>query len=486
MLPLVVSFVSLFAASASAQASAASTAACQAILQALGSTKVQSSGAMYDNTADTYWSFFNTVDLPTCIVYPSSASDVQVAMTQIFDAGSDYAVRAGAHSPMIGWNSINDGVLISFEEMTAVSYSSTTDTITLQPGTTAGGVEEAVESFGVSAIWGRANVIGSGLLLGGGISFEGPLYGWASDRIKEMDVVLVTGQLVTASATNEYADLFLALKGGANRFGIVTRYELYAAHTGTKDDKLWYGGLVVYPASSTTALLTAISHYVRDATDPNAGGIMLVSASDTTSATAHACYFFYKGTTLPTSIFGELLSVPSTSQTFSTYSFYDITFLITGDDGPNGQQFGATAFVGDESGAAFLNGYNNLVNFTQTFSEQLIGSFFTVSPIPLSQWAASLSGENAIGNPGVNYGAIDFNLVFPDNESTRPAALNDAFELLLSQNPPSPGLPLYMNECHESQEVLASYPNYALLQAAYAKYDPTGFNVAHTKGPKGL
>jgi hypothetical protein len=59
-----------------------------------------------------------------------------------------------------------------------------------------------------------------------------------------MDVVLVTGERVTVSATNQYSDLFRALKGGANRFGIVTRYELYAAHTGTKDDKEWYGGVI--------------------------------------------------------------------------------------------------------------------------------------------------------------------------------------------------------------------------------------------------
>jgi hypothetical protein len=57
-------------------------------------------------------------------------------------------------------------------------------------------------------------------------------------------VVLVTGELVTATATNEYADLFRVLKGGANRFGIVTRYEVQAVHTGTKDEKRWFGGMI--------------------------------------------------------------------------------------------------------------------------------------------------------------------------------------------------------------------------------------------------
>ncbi|KAJ7610133.1 FAD-binding domain-containing protein [Roridomyces roridus] len=483
LIPLFTVGVAAQNASTTAAATAAQ-AACLATRLDLGPTKVKASGTQYDDTTEAYWSFFNRGDEPTCIVYPSSASDVQVAMGHIFHSQSDYAVRAGGHSPMIGWNGINNGVLISFEDMTAVSYDATSDTITVQPGATAGSAEAAVESHGVSPVWGRADVIGTGLLLGGGIAFQGPLYGWASDRIKELDVVLVTGQLVTATATNQYSDLFLALRGGANRFGIVTRYELYAAHTGTRNDKLWYGGLIVYPGSAATALLKATAHYVRDLTDPNAGAIMILNAYDTTSTTAHACYFFYKGTSLPTSIFGEFLSIPSTSQTFSSYSYYDITFLIQGDNGPNGQQFGASSFIGDET--TFINGYAKAVNFTQHFADQLIRSEYTISPIPQSVWAASLSGPNAIGNPGVNYATVDFNLVFPDNEATRPPLLNAAYKLLLAQNPPSPGLPLYINECHQSQEVLASYGNYAALQATYAKYDPTGFNVAHTRGPKGL
>jgi hypothetical protein len=56
--------------------------------------------------------------------------------------------------------------------------------------------------------------------------------------------VLVNGEMVTATASNKYSDLFRALKGGGNRFGIVTRYELIAVHTGTKDDKAFLGGLV--------------------------------------------------------------------------------------------------------------------------------------------------------------------------------------------------------------------------------------------------
>jgi FAD/FMN-containing dehydrogenase len=87
--------------------------------------------------------------------------------------------------------------------------------------------------------------VGTGLLLGGGLSYLSGEYGFSSNAFVEVDVVLVTGKLVTATATNQNSDLFRALKGGANRFGIVTRYRVRAIHTGTNDDKNFFGGLIL-------------------------------------------------------------------------------------------------------------------------------------------------------------------------------------------------------------------------------------------------
>lgn len=92
----------------------------------------------------------------------------------------------------------------------------------------------------------NGSIVGiGGLLLGGGLNFASAAHGFSADTYKEVDVVLVTGQLVTATVDNEYSDLFRALKGGANRFGIVVRYEVKAIHTGTNEDKNWFGGTVM-------------------------------------------------------------------------------------------------------------------------------------------------------------------------------------------------------------------------------------------------
>lgn len=94
---------------------------------------------------------------------------------------------------------------------------------------------------------------------------------------------------MTATATNTFSDLFRALKGGANRFGIVTRYKVSAIEVGTNTDLNFFGGIIEvsinlsiiksvrlnlslqYDNSSTEAVLTATANYVLDNTDPDAG-----------------------------------------------------------------------------------------------------------------------------------------------------------------------------------------------------------------------
>ncbi|KAF7373949.1 FAD-binding protein [Mycena sanguinolenta] len=403
-------------------ASAASSA-CAAILLALGSPVVQSSGPEYNATTQDIWNLFNTLDQPTCIVYPRTGADVQAAMANIFQFGSHYVVQAGAHSAMVGYNSITDGVLISFANMTSTTYNPQTGTVTVQPGVRWGDAMAAIEHLGFD--------VGTGLLLGGGISYLAPLYGWAGPTV----------------------------------LGIVTRYELFPVRTGTKEQKNWFGGSITYPASSSVAILEASARYIRENTDTKAGFIALLNTipSDVTATV----YLFYNGPSLPHSIFGDFLSIPNTSASLSPLSYFDISNLIPGNARGNGQQFGAASWVGDE--ATFLSGYNHFFNFTETFAADLVGSDLIISPIPQSQWNATKTGANAIGDPGV-----------------APPGVQAGFELLLEQASSSPGLPLYINECDASQNVFKTYPSFAALQKTYAKYDPSRFNVEHTTGPIGL
>lgn len=81
-----------------------SQAACDFLRISLGPEIVQVSGDEYQTGVSSAWNNFNNEFHPTCIVFPLNTGHVQIAMRAIFVAESDYAVQAGGHSAMVGWN----------------------------------------------------------------------------------------------------------------------------------------------------------------------------------------------------------------------------------------------------------------------------------------------------------------------------------------------------------------------------------------------
>jgi FAD/FMN-containing dehydrogenase len=75
--------------------------------------------------------------------------------------------------------------------------------------------------------------------------------GFACDSVINMQVVLASGAIVNANAT-ENSELFIALKGGQSNFGVVTRFDVRPFAQGS-----FWGGLVQYPSSADDAQLAA-------------------------------------------------------------------------------------------------------------------------------------------------------------------------------------------------------------------------------------
>ncbi|KAJ7075111.1 FAD-binding domain-containing protein [Mycena belliarum] len=448
---------------------------------------VQSSGAMYEAAATNAWNLQNTEYKPTCIVFPRTAAHVQTAMVAIYTAESHYAVQAGSHSAMKGWNTVQDGVLIIFSNMKNVSYDAVKDSIVLEPGIHWEEAITALEPYGVAPVGGRVGGVGTGLFLGGGLSWLSPSQGYAADTFRELDVVLVTGELVTATATNEYSDLFRALKGGGNRFGIVTRYEVEPVHTGTKDNKSFFGGTIIYN-SSAEALLKATARFVRDVDDPKA--VLLASFInmfvEDELVPIYLVWPFYSGPELPTNIFGDFLSIPAVSSQLGPLSYFDVAGTLgLGDDRGYVQHFGASALVGDDD--LFLDAFDHWNNFSVVYKDNFNTTTLAFTPVPDSQiQAGRAKGGNIISPPRGGFAAVQIYETFRAGINDIPQNVQQAIDVLFEQIPPSPGLPLYLNECDSQQEVFQSYGEYELLKNTYSKYDPGRFNVRHTQGPLGL
>ena len=80
-----------------------------------------------------------------------------------------------------------------------------------------------------------------------------------------MEIVLADSSIVNANAIQR-PDLFRALKGGSNNFGIVTRFDLKTYPQG----QLW-GGFIAYPSSTVPQQLSAFQNFMQSAkSDPYA------------------------------------------------------------------------------------------------------------------------------------------------------------------------------------------------------------------------
>lgn len=84
--------------------SVAASTACTQIKTTTGAPTVRFSGLQYLSDASGAWNLANDVQLPTCIVYPTTSAHVQIAMKAIYAAKAPYAVQSGGHSAMKGWN----------------------------------------------------------------------------------------------------------------------------------------------------------------------------------------------------------------------------------------------------------------------------------------------------------------------------------------------------------------------------------------------
>jgi hypothetical protein len=113
-------------------------------------------------------------------------------------------------------------------------------------------------------------------------------HGWVCDNIYAYEVVLANGTVVTATASS-HRDLWLALKGGSNNFGIVTRFD-----AATFDLNAMWGGsmLLNYTQSVLDDHAQAFSDFMLPENfDPKAHGGTLLAFEEGQYNVADTLYY---------------------------------------------------------------------------------------------------------------------------------------------------------------------------------------------------
>jgi FAD/FMN-containing dehydrogenase len=240
-------------------------------------------GDLYDLSLSSYWTQQEQSLKPACIVRPATANDVSetVKILEFFNrqedgnyvedsysdsyAGCQFAIKSGGHTPFPGAANIDNGVTLDLSQLNQIDIETEAQTASIGPGCRWGEVYSTLQSKGYTVPGGRDSNVGvGGFVLGGGISFLSPRVGLVCNAVTNFEVVLASGEVVNANSTSN-PQLFRALKGGSNNFGIVTKIDLPLT-----EPEMWGGFLYTDVALRQPAFDFFYEFAKSDAYDENA------------------------------------------------------------------------------------------------------------------------------------------------------------------------------------------------------------------------
>lgn len=191
------------------------------------------------------------------------------------------------------------------------SYTVHNGTIDVGPGLSWYNVYEALAPYGRVAIGGRMKTIGvPGLTLIGGFHYFNNKWGYAMDNVVSYDVVLGNGTQVTAS-NNTHRDLFWALKGGANNYGIVTKFTLKTYEMPQVSTSIQVFNETYFPEFFDAMCESA---KVDDDVPIAAGMIATITYNVTTKVASASLLGVQEGVSNPPAQFANFSSIPATTR----------------------------------------------------------------------------------------------------------------------------------------------------------------------------
>jgi FAD/FMN-containing dehydrogenase len=192
--------------------------------------------------------------------------------------GLEISVRGGGHN--VAGRAVTDGgLMIDLSLMKGIHVDPARRTARAQAGVRVGELDRATAAFGLATPSGVVSSTGiAGLTLGGGIAWLMGKYGMAVDNLLSAEVVLASGDVVSASEDAD-PDLFWAIRGGGGNFGVVASFE-YHAHplAGV------IGGPVLHPLGAAPQLFSFYREFSADLPDELSTQAVFLHAPDGSGA----------------------------------------------------------------------------------------------------------------------------------------------------------------------------------------------------------
>jgi FAD/FMN-containing dehydrogenase len=436
-----------------------------------------------------YWNSRQDYYTPTCAIYPTTAGDVSNALKIIKASKSRFAIKAGGHNPNDFFASVNNGVLIDLVSMNNLSYDAVSQTITYGPGNRFQDIYKFGQQYGVTVAGARLGEVGSGLALGGGLSYLSGQYGMAADGFRSLTVVLPNGTISEVSASS-HPDLFLAMKGGGgNPYGVVTQYTVAAR----KIDSKIFAGNIIYALNYSQQVLDAARDFSLYNTDPKAATIttfLEVPLPDLFINLSEVALIFlvYDGQD-PGQAFKNFTDIPHLLDTTRLMSYYDATQLpapgtLQLSQGAN--KFRVSTYTLEDGGQALSAAYRSYKDWSTKNKASYLVTSFDVEPVPQSLLDASTAqGGNAMDMKQLKGPFVWVNWLLTTSPLITDAqynAIQASFKQAQEAVPSAKGYPLFINDAAYDQNALATYKTYTKLQAIKKQVDPDNFFGNYTGG----
>jgi hypothetical protein len=244
---------------------------------------------------------------PSCIIFPKSVEEVSAIVKVIANGTESFAVKSGGHNPNNYFSSVEGGPLISTEKLDQAIVDQATGIVDVGPGNRLDSIAAKLQGTGWTFVGGRIGNTGvGGLVLGGGLSYMSAQYGWAASSVLEYEIVFANGTIGYITADN-YPDIFKALKGGGNNFGIVTNYHLQARPQGN----VWAGNLIfpLRTPDTDSKLLKAVRDFTEYNDDDKAAVIVTAERANLNVLDTWILFLFYDGPSPPADLFKNFTDI---------------------------------------------------------------------------------------------------------------------------------------------------------------------------------
>lgn len=326
-------------------------------------------------------------------------------------------------------------------------------------------------------------------------------YGWAANSVVEYEMVLANSSVVRVREDN-YPDLFMALRGGGNNFGIVTSYLLQVYPQGD----IW-GGNLIFDATPevTEAMLAAVRDFTENYDDEKAGIIVTAERTLATLVDIWVIFLYYNGPERPEGVFDKFFAISDFKlNTCKTQSMYS---LLSGNNWAVLK--GSVYTIGTETiplpnaanGAEVMQKlFDHWVETSDTvkFVPGVVASVaFQPLPKKLAQVARAKGGDMLDVDDDIDRIVLELDYSFLGAASypTIDETMRDTyggFKTIVEDYqdsgllPKDVYLPLFQNDCFYPQDYFGRLrpEKLALARRVQAEVDPKGFWKTRTAGFK--